>query len=182
MPLPCLRLRGDYLAIVTLGFNEIVGVIIRAQGPVGRINLGGPRGFNEIPGGLAGGFVDIYIDALDRPDRRWEGSSEAVAVVPLKPCGKTKSPPRPSVVNTTRTKVQAFVLSSFFRGDCGRSLCLQERLDQRPCLRHGPLDRLRRHGDSRRQRQPLGSGDRRDGVDGHQRAAPRVRTVADGGV
>lgn len=41
---PTLRLRGDYLAIVTLGFGEIV--YITAQ----NINsIGGPRGINDIP-------------------------------------------------------------------------------------------------------------------------------------
>src|SRR5207253_11406036 len=32
--LPSLRLRGDYLAIVTLGFGEIVRVMIQQTGPV----------------------------------------------------------------------------------------------------------------------------------------------------
>lgn len=42
--IPCLRLRGDYLAIATLGFGEIIRIII--------INIdavGGPRGFTGIP-------------------------------------------------------------------------------------------------------------------------------------
>jgi branched-chain amino acid transport system permease protein len=42
---PTLRLRGDYLAIVTLGFGEIIRVTVN--------NLsytGGPRGINDIPG------------------------------------------------------------------------------------------------------------------------------------
>lgn len=42
--IPCLRLRGDYLAIATLGFGEIIRIII--------VNLdvvGGPRGFTNIP-------------------------------------------------------------------------------------------------------------------------------------
>jgi len=41
---PCLRLRGDYLAIATLGFGEIVRISIMNTEMVG-----GPRGFINIP-------------------------------------------------------------------------------------------------------------------------------------
>lgn len=42
--IPCLRLRGDYLAIATLGFGEILRIIIMNTEAVG-----GPRGFTDIP-------------------------------------------------------------------------------------------------------------------------------------
>jgi branched-chain amino acid transport system permease protein len=41
---PTLRLRGDYLAIVTLGFGEIVRIVARNTD-----EIGGPRGINGIP-------------------------------------------------------------------------------------------------------------------------------------
>lgn len=41
---PCLRLKGDYLAIATLGFGEILRIIITNTELVG-----GPRGFISIP-------------------------------------------------------------------------------------------------------------------------------------
>lgn len=41
---PCLRLRGDYLAIATLGFGEIIRILIMNMDV-----LGGPRGFTGIP-------------------------------------------------------------------------------------------------------------------------------------
>jgi len=41
---PCLRLKGDYLAIATLGFGEIVRITIMMTEKVG-----GPRGFINIP-------------------------------------------------------------------------------------------------------------------------------------
>jgi branched-chain amino acid transport system permease protein len=41
---PCLRLRGDYLAIATLGFGEIIRIVIMNSEYVG-----GPRGFTNIP-------------------------------------------------------------------------------------------------------------------------------------
>jgi branched-chain amino acid transport system permease protein len=55
--LPCLRLAGDYLAIATLGFAEIVRLILtNAELPGGRMfpgeTIGGPTGiaFTEFPG------------------------------------------------------------------------------------------------------------------------------------
>src|SRR5215831_16864436 len=42
---PVLRLRGDYLAIVTLGFGEMIRIIITNW----RVVTGGPNGINNIP-------------------------------------------------------------------------------------------------------------------------------------
>ena len=42
--IPSLRLRGDYLAIVTLGFGEIIRVLI-----LNIDAIGGSRGFSGIP-------------------------------------------------------------------------------------------------------------------------------------
>jgi branched-chain amino acid transport system permease protein len=56
--IPAIRLRGDYLAIVTLGFGEIVQEIAKNVA-----RLGGPSGINSIPhpsdiGPLTFGYVD----------------------------------------------------------------------------------------------------------------------------
>ena len=59
---PSLRLRGDYLAIVTLGFGEIIRVVLQNIDAIG-----GPRGMIGIPGyaNLAWAFglaaVCIYV-------------------------------------------------------------------------------------------------------------------------
>ena len=42
---PVLRLRGDYLAIVTLGFGEIIRIVLVNWSPV----TGGPNGISDIP-------------------------------------------------------------------------------------------------------------------------------------
>jgi branched-chain amino acid transport system permease protein len=42
--IPCLRLKGDYLAIATIGFSEILRIII-----MNTESVGGPRGFTSIP-------------------------------------------------------------------------------------------------------------------------------------
>ncbi len=116
--LPCLRLRGDYLAIATLGFNEILGVLIRAQGPIGRVDPGGPRGFNDIPRGLAAGTPAIFLVLVlvmiafwrllrSRRGRAFEAiredevAAEAVGI------------------DGTRTKVLAFVLAAGVAGLAG---------------------------------------------------------------
>ncbi|HET7487077.1 MAG TPA: ATP-binding cassette domain-containing protein [Acidimicrobiales bacterium] len=53
---PTLRLRGDYLAIVTLGFGEIVRIVAQNTD-----SLGGPRGINNIPHPASVGGVDFEL-------------------------------------------------------------------------------------------------------------------------
>ncbi len=55
--LPSLRLRGDYLAIVTLGFGEIIRVVIQNIEEVG-----GNSGFNGLP--LLTNFIWVFVFAI----------------------------------------------------------------------------------------------------------------------
>ncbi len=56
--LPTLRLRGDYLAIVTLGFGEIVPQFVRNADSIGGFNLtNGTFGITPIDSLAIGGFV-----------------------------------------------------------------------------------------------------------------------------
>lgn len=108
---PSLRLRGDYLAIVTLGFGEIIRVIIQNTDAVG-----GPRGLNQIPGfttlfwTFAIASVTIYVisSLVDSTYGRGflavrddEIAAEAMGI------------------NTTKYKVLAFVVGAFFAGIAG---------------------------------------------------------------
>jgi branched-chain amino acid transport system permease protein len=108
---PSLRLRGDYLAIVTLGFGEIIRVILQNVEAVG-----GARGLNGIPSytnffwtfALAGLTVYIVTTMVHSTYGRGflavhddEIAAEAMGV------------------NTTKYKVLAFVVSSFFAGIAG---------------------------------------------------------------
>ena len=52
---PTLRLRGDYLAIVTLGFGEIMRIVANNADTV----TGGPRGVNSIP------HPEIHVGPVD---------------------------------------------------------------------------------------------------------------------
>jgi branched-chain amino acid transport system permease protein len=109
--MPSLRLKGDYLAIVTLGFGEIIRVIFRNID-----SLGGALGLNGIPAysnvfwvyGVAvvctytvvtmvhstygRGFIAVRDD---------EVAAEAMGL------------------NTTRYKIVAFVIGAFFAGMAG---------------------------------------------------------------
>jgi branched-chain amino acid transport system permease protein len=109
--LPSLRLKGDYLAIVTLGFGEIIRVLIQNTE-----SLGGARGLTGIPSRTTLGWtwalaaLSIYcVGSLVRSTygrgflavRDDEIAAEAMGV------------------HTTRYKVTAFVVASFFAGLAG---------------------------------------------------------------
>ena len=108
---PSLRLRGDYLAIVTLGFNEIIRVIFQNTDAVG-----GARGLSGIPGytnffwtfGLAA--ITIYVIA-SLVDSTYGRGFLAVR--------DDEIAAESTGVNTTKYKVIAFVLGAFFAGLAG---------------------------------------------------------------
>ena len=116
--LPCLRLRGDYLAIATLGFNEIVGVLIRAQGPIGRVDPGGPRGFNDIPRGVAGGLGEIVATLAVVLVLAWWliRSRRGLAFAAVR---EDEVAAEAVGVDATGTKVTAFVLAAGVAGVAG---------------------------------------------------------------
>ncbi len=108
---PSLRLRGDYLAIVTLGFGEIIRVIIQNTEAVG-----GSTGYKGIPHyttffwAFSTAAVTIYfvVSLIDSTYgqgfltvRDDEVAAEAMGI------------------NTTRRKVAAFVSGAFFAGLAG---------------------------------------------------------------
>ncbi len=109
--LPSLRLKGDYLAIVTLGFGEIIRVTLLNVSV-----LGGPRGMTGIPPFanqiwmVFTAFVVVFsvLRLLGTPTGRGmfsvredEVAAEAMGV------------------DTTKVKVKAFVLGAFWAGVAG---------------------------------------------------------------
>ena len=105
---PSLRLRGDYLAIVTLGFNQIIVVLLQniefVGGPRG---LGGITGYNNLFWTFAIMSLTIYgiVSLIDSTYGRGfltvrddEIAAEAMGI------------------DTTRYKVVAFILGSFVAG------------------------------------------------------------------
>ena len=108
---PSLRLKGDYLAIVTLGFGEIIRVILQNVEAVG-----GARGLVGVPSytnlfwTFGGAAVTVYVvwGLLNSTYGRGflavaddEVAAEAMGL------------------NTTRYKITAFAVGSFFAGVAG---------------------------------------------------------------
>ena len=109
--LPSLRLKGDYLAIVTLGFGEIIRVLIL------NINaIGGARGMPGIPKytnfGWVYGTAFVSILTVSRLMRSKHGR----AFLSVR---EDEIAAEATGVNTTRTKVTAFVIGAFFAGFSG---------------------------------------------------------------
>lgn len=106
--LPTLRLGGDYLAIATLGFGEIIRVII-----VNIDYVGGPRGLTGIPGhtsfawayGLAALTVFLIMNLVNSTHGR-----------ACKAIREDETAASAMGINVTFYKVAVFVVASFFAG------------------------------------------------------------------
>lgn len=123
--LPSLRLRGDYLAIVTLGFSEIIRAFLLNTEAVGAA-----RGFYDVKGPSDWALGPINVSRFF--------TSYSLALFWVLMCfyivwrvvrsghGRAFLSVRDDElaaeamgINTTRAKVQAFALSSFFAGVAG---------------------------------------------------------------
>ncbi len=109
--LPSLRLRGDYLAIVTLGFGEMVVYVINHIKPVG-----GSQGFNGLP--LLTNYFWMYLVAALTiiAVRNIAVSAHGRA---LKAIREDEVAAEAMGVPLTRYKVTAFVIGAFFAGMAG---------------------------------------------------------------
>lgn len=123
--LPLMRLRGDYLAIVTLGFGEIIRILLKSDvltnftgGPRGIQDISGPqlfgRPFNSdidfmfliIAGVLLASFVYSRLQH-SRTGRAWLAIREDELVA------------RASGVNTVKYKLLALAIGAAFAGLAG---------------------------------------------------------------
>ncbi len=105
---PSLRLRGDYLAIVTLGFGEIIRVFI-----LNIDTVGGARGYSGIPK-LANffwiyGFAALTIVVVSRT----VSSSFGRTLIAIR---EDEIAAEAMGVDTTKSKVISFVISSALAG------------------------------------------------------------------
>jgi branched-chain amino acid transport system permease protein len=109
--LPSMRLRGDYLAIVTLGFGEIIRVVILNIDAVG-----GARGFAGIP--RRTDFAWVLLGALTTwvVIRNLLRSYHGRAFLAIR---EDEIAAEALGVPTTRYKVTAFVIAAFFAGMAG---------------------------------------------------------------
>jgi len=109
--LPSLRLRGDYLAIVTLGFGEIIRVLILNVDAVG-----GARGLPGIPGWANFFWVGAGVTGVVLVSRHLAHSTHGRALFAIR---DDEVAAEALGVDSTRYKVFAFVLGAFFAGLAG---------------------------------------------------------------
>lgn len=109
--LPILKLKGDYLAISTLGFGEIVRVLI-----VNMDFLGGPRGLSGIPKQTS--FTWVYFIALATLVIIYNiiRSSHGRSMISVR---EDDIAAEAMGINTTKYKTLAFVIAAFFAGIAG---------------------------------------------------------------
>ena len=117
--IPALRLRGDYLAIATLGLAEIIRILIQNSQP-----FGGALGLTLIP--KYTNFAWLYGAAIVTIIVVWRiaYSAKGRAIMAVREdevaaaaCG----------IDTTHHKVLAFVTGAFFGGVAGALFALHER-------------------------------------------------------
>ena len=129
--LPSLRLRGDYLAIVTLGFGEIIRVVLQQTGRV--INkvdafkeaswsqmipppVGGALGFGGVPKYTNLFWVFTILTITVVAAYRLKRSSLGRSMISIR---EDEIAAQAMGVNIARQKVLAFVIAAFFAGVAG---------------------------------------------------------------
>lgn len=129
--LPSLRLRGDYLAIVTLGFGEILRVLLQQTAQViddeAALRAGGWSQWMPPPVGGAIGFAGIpkytnlfwvyaFVTITVVVAYRLKQSSLGRAMISVR---EDEIAAQAMGVNIARQKVLAFVMAAFFAGMAG---------------------------------------------------------------
>jgi len=109
--MPSLRLRGDYLAIVTLGFGEIIRSVIENSKPLGQATglSGLPRRVNMV-------WVGLCALATIVMARRLATSTQGRALFAIR---EDEVAAEAMGVDTTGYKVRAFVISAAYAGLAG---------------------------------------------------------------
>ncbi|MBN2395269.1 MAG: branched-chain amino acid ABC transporter permease [Candidatus Atribacteria bacterium] len=125
--LPTLRLKGDYLAIVTLAFGEVVRSIVRATDEIAVFfeniglvrfsetisQLSGPRGLSSIPALSKFWFVYVTTILSIIVMRNFIYSTHGRACLSIR---ENELAAETMGVNTTRYKIISFSMSAFFAG------------------------------------------------------------------
>lgn len=126
--LPSLRLRGDYLAIVTLGFGEIVRVLLELSNSqlfdaqelhdatwrqLVPPPWGGAQGFSDIPKYTSLFWAYVAVAVMLIFAYRLKQSSTGRALLSIR---EDEVAAQAMGVNITQLKVRAFVFAAFFAG------------------------------------------------------------------
>jgi branched-chain amino acid transport system permease protein len=114
--IPTLRLRGDYLAIATLGFGEIITVVLNQIESIGNFEVGGSAGLHNVP--VITNFFWVYAWVVicvvviarlvysDKGKPFFAVREDEIAAAAMG-------------IDTTYYKVTAFVIGAFFAGVAG---------------------------------------------------------------
>ena len=108
---PSLRLRGDYLAIVTLGFGEIIRVIIENT-PF----FGGAIGLSPIPHRADFAMIWAVVIITILVAKRLRDSTHGRAFLSVR---EDEVAAEAMGIDTTGYKVRAFIIAAFFAGLAG---------------------------------------------------------------
>lgn len=112
--IPALRLKGDYLAIITLGFAEIIRVVINNIDDVLGFELtGGAKGLSGIPGYTNFLNVFLVVAIVIFLIHTMMKSRHGRAILAIR---DNEIAAEAAGVNTTYYKTLAFVVSAFFAG------------------------------------------------------------------
>lgn len=143
--LPSLRLKGDYLAIVTLGFGEIVRVLLQqtatqldtpsefqGKGWIGALlppAVGGSLGFRSIPKTTNLFWLYLFAGACLLFAFRLKYSSLGRALISIR---EDEIASEAMGVNVTKLKVRAFIFAAFFAGVAGALYAHQPAIQMTP--------------------------------------------------
>lgn len=108
---PTLRLKGDYLAIATLGFGEIVRILA-----LNTDYIGGAIGFNDIPQYTNWTWIFVMTVATVLLIKHFINSYHGRACIAIR---EDEVAAEAMGVNTTFYKVLAFAIGAFFAGIAG---------------------------------------------------------------
>lgn len=108
--LPTLRLKGDYLAIATLGFGEIVRIVFLNMEIVG-----GAAGFT-LPSKITWTWAFLLMVVSVVLIKNFVGSTHGRACISIR---ENEIAAESMGINTTKYKVMAFTIGAFFAGLAG---------------------------------------------------------------
>jgi len=109
--LPTLRLKGDYLAIATLGFGEIIKVLL-----INFEYVGGASGFHGIPHITSWSWVFFLALFTVIFIKNFINSTHGRACISVR---EDEIAAETMGINTTKYKVMAFTIGAFFAGTAG---------------------------------------------------------------
>lgn len=107
--LPTLRLRGDYLAIATLGMSEIIRIVFTNLDSI----TNGAAGLNGIPRFVNWTWLYIFVVGIILLIRNFLKSSHGRACIAIR---EDEVAAEAMGINTTKYKVLAFIIGAFCAG------------------------------------------------------------------